>query len=310
MGFAYRALGAMRLARKTMYPELFTIPFIDWPISSFGAALAIAFLAGYWIAIPRMSEEGLDSKDAANMLIWIMLGGVGGAHLYYAVDFSLRGEAEFWTSLFSRGGLVFYGGLIGGALMGYAGCRFYRIPPVAFANACAISLAIGQAIGRIGCLLVGDDYGRATDLPWGIPIDNPVAKYAGSTHFHPMFLYESLLSLIGVVVLLYLARRFASRLRVGDVLLLYFIWYPAERFFLEFLRTDNWKIGDVPTAQIVSTLLVVASVLALVWWRRPRSADLHGALDDYTSARESRSAVRRRRRRLEAEADSASPAGA
>ncbi len=66
-----------------MYPELFTISFLDWPISNFGAAMAVAFLTGYWIAIPRMSEEGLDPEDAANMLIWIMIGGVRGLSLIY-----------------------------------------------------------------------------------------------------------------------------------------------------------------------------------------------------------------------------------
>jgi len=85
-----------------MYPELFTIPFLDWPISSFGAAMAVAFLTGYWIAIPRMSEEGLDPDDAANMLIWIMMGGVLGAKLYYATDFSLRTDMDLFSLLFSR----------------------------------------------------------------------------------------------------------------------------------------------------------------------------------------------------------------
>ncbi len=117
-----------------------------------------------------------------------------------------------------------------------------------------------------------------------------------------MFLYESLLSLIGVVVLLYVARRFASRLRVGDVLLLYLIWYPAERFVLEFLRTDNWKIGSVPTAQVVSTLLIAAAVVALVWWRRPLSAETGAEQRRELSPRESRSAARRRRRRTEGSA--------
>ena len=181
-----------------MYPELFTIPFLDWPISSFGAAMATAFLVGYRIALPRMQEEGLDPEDTANMLIWIMFGGVVGAKLYYAIDFSIRlPEVHFWSAFLSRAGMVFYGGLMGGALAGLAGCRYFKIPTIAFANVVCIPLAVGQAIGRIGCFLVGDDYGRATDLPWGIafpqglpPVDFPV---------HPTMLYETLwLSLAAV----------------------------------------------------------------------------------------------------------------
>ena len=151
-----------------MYPELFTIPFTDWPISSFGAAMATAFLVGYWIAIPRMREEGLNEDDAANMLVFIMAGGVLGAKLYYAIDFSVREGMPFWELLFSRAGMVFYGGLMGGALAGVLGCLRFGIRIEPFANAVCISLAVGQAIGRVGCFLVGDDYGRATDLPWGV----------------------------------------------------------------------------------------------------------------------------------------------
>lgn len=172
-----------------MYPILFHVPFLGWPISSFGVMMAIGFLAGYWIARPRMGEEGLDPDDAANLLIFIMVGGIVGAKLYYAIDFWWREGVPFWSSLFSRGGLVFYGGLLGGALGGIIGCRVMGIRTLAFANAIAISLAVGQAIGRIGCFLVGDDYGRATDLPWGVafpeglpPVDYPV---------HPTMLYET-----------------------------------------------------------------------------------------------------------------------
>jgi phosphatidylglycerol:prolipoprotein diacylglycerol transferase len=232
-----------------MYPELFTIPFLGWPISSFGAAMAIAFLVGYWIAIPRMAEEGLDPDDAANMLIWIMAGGVLGAKLYYATDFSLRGEAEFWSSLFSRAGMVFYGGLIGGAAAGYAGCRHYKIAPIPFANACAISLAIGQAIGRIGCLLVGDDYGRPTDLPWGIafpeglpPVHVPV---------HPTQIYES--AWLFLVAFFLWRRRKKSASLMGE----YLILNGIGRTIVEHWRLNARVALDLSEAQWIGVGLIV-----------------------------------------------------
>jgi phosphatidylglycerol:prolipoprotein diacylglycerol transferase len=243
-----------------MYPELFTIPFLDWPVSSFGATLAVAFLVGYWIAIPRMSEEGLDPDDAANMLIWIMFGGVFGAKLYYAIDFSLRGEAEFWSSLFSRAGMVFYGGLIGGALAGYAGCRFYKIAAVPFANACAISLAIGQAIGRIGCLLVGDDYGRATDLPWGIafPQGLPPVYYA----VHPTQIYES--AWLFLVTLFLWRRRKKSPSLMGE----YLILNGIGRTVVEHWRLNARVALDLSEAQWIGVGLVVFGAFLLIRARR------------------------------------------
>jgi phosphatidylglycerol:prolipoprotein diacylglycerol transferase len=238
-----------------MYPELFTIPFLDWPVSSFGAAMASAFLLGYWIAIPRMAEEGLDPQDAANMLIWIMFGGVFGAKLYFAIDFSLRGETEFWSSLLSRAGMVFYGGLIGGAIAGYAGCRFYKIPVIPFANAAAISLAIGQAIGRIGCLLVGDDYGRATDLPWGIafpqglpPVHVPV---------HPTQIYES--AWLFLVAAILWKRRKKSPSLMGE----YLILNGVGRTIVEHWRLNARVALDLSEAQWIGVALVALGAYLL-----------------------------------------------
>jgi phosphatidylglycerol:prolipoprotein diacylglycerol transferase len=245
-----------------MYPELFTIPFLDWPISSFGAAMAVAFLAGYWIAIPRMREEGLDPNDAANMLIWIMIGGVLGAKLYYAIDVSVRGDGQFFASLFARAGMTFYGGLIGGALAGGLGCRFYKIPLGAFANAVAVSLAIGQAIGRIGCFLVGDDYGRATDVPWGIafpnglpPVDHPV---------HPTQLYEfAWLSLVSVYLWL---RRTKSPSLIGE----YLILNGVGRTVIEHWRVNPRVALGLSEAQWIGVALVA---LGVALWTLARRGD-------------------------------------
>ena len=90
-----------------MYPILFTIPWFDFPISTFGVMMVVGFLAAYVITAKRLAELGRDPELAANLLIWCMLGGVLGAKLYYAVDASLRGEiASFSDGLFSRGGMT------------------------------------------------------------------------------------------------------------------------------------------------------------------------------------------------------------
>ena len=243
-----------------MYPELFTIPFLGWPVSSFGAAMAVAFLVGYWIALRRMEEEGLDPEDAANMLIWIMFGGVFGAKLYYAADFSIREGYDFWASLFSRAGMVFYGGLMGGALAGVLGCRYFKIPLVPFSNAVCISLAVGQAIGRIGCFLVGDDYGRATDLPWGIafpnglpPVDYPV---------HPTMLYES--AWLTLVATWLWNRRKRSPSLFGE----YLVLNGLGRAVIEHWRLNARVALDLSEAQWIGIALVV---LGSIFWLRGRT---------------------------------------
>ena len=283
-------------------------------------------LAGILLAQREAKRLGEDPAHVVDIAVLGTVAGLIGARTYHVVD--------RWNEVFVhdpvtvffiwRGGLGIFGAVAGAALalvlyvwwvnrnarLGKPGARPMNV--LRWLDIGAPAFLLGQGIGRWGNFFNEELFGPPTDLPWGIPI----AAHPG-TNFHPLFLYESLLSLLGVVVMLYLARRLAHRLRVGDMLLMYFIWYPAERFLLEFLRIDNeyldpgiWTIGDVPMAQIVSTLLVVASVLALVWWRRPLSAEVHGGQDDYTSPRESRSAARRRRRRLEAEAAPEPPSGA
>ena len=283
-------------------------------------------LAGIVLAQREAKRLGEDPAHVVNIAVLGAVAGLIGARTYHVVDRWNEVYVHDPVTVFYiwNGGIGIFGAVAGSALAlaayvwwvnrnaraGKPGAKPMDV--LRWFDIGAPAFLLGQGIGRWGNFFNQELFGPPTDLPWGIPIDaaNRPLQYLGDTHFHPLFLYESLLSLLGVVVILYLARRLAHRLRVGDLLLMYLIWYPAERFVLEFLRTDNWKIGDVPTAQIVSTLLVVASVLALVWWNRPQSAEIHGAQDDYTSARESRSAVRRRRRRMEAEAAPEPPSSA
>ena len=252
-----------------MYPELFRIPYFDWPISSFGAAMAVAFLVGYWIALPRMREEGLDPQHGADMLIWIMIGGVLGAKLYYATDFAVRGEADFFDSLFSRAGMTFYGGLMGGALAGILGCRYYQIPLTPFANAAATSVSIGQAIGRVGCFLVGDDYGKATDLPWGIAFPNG----APPVHYpvHPTQLYETFW-LLGVTAFLW-ARRKSSPSVIGEFLIL----NGLGRTLIEHWRVNPRVALNMSEAQWIGIGLIV---LGTILWFNAQAGTRRAELDD------------------------------
>jgi phosphatidylglycerol:prolipoprotein diacylglycerol transferase len=135
-----------------------------------------------------------------------------------------------------------------------------------------------QAIGRWGNFFNQELYGPPTTLPWGIPIDcahrlvgtayDCVAFPEATTRFHPLFLYESLAGFAGMLFLLWLGSRWRHRLRAGDLLFVFFIWYGVVRFTLEFLRENNWTLAGIPTAQIVSAAFIVVGVVGLVWRHR------------------------------------------
>lgn len=187
-----------------MYPEIFTVPGTSFAITSFGLMLMLAFLTGAWIASLRMAEEGLDPDLAWTLLLYVMIGGIGGSKLYFAVDMWLRDGGPFLVYLLSRGGITWYGGLIGAVLLGAWGSRRHGVSVKTFADCCAVSSAVGQAMGRIGCFLVGDDYGKVTDVPWGVAF--PRGMPPTLEPVHPTQLYE-VAWLLPVAGLLWIRRR-------------------------------------------------------------------------------------------------------
>ena len=162
-----------------MYPILFEVH--GFVISSFGVLLSVAFLVGTWIAAVGMREQGLDSDKATTLLMYAMLGGIGGSKLYWAVDVALRSGDPFFSLLFMRDGITFYGGLIGGTLAVLLGCRIHDVPVRPLATCIAPTLAVSQAIGRVGCFLVGDDYGRVTELPIGTTRSSGWTRITGNS---------------------------------------------------------------------------------------------------------------------------------
>jgi phosphatidylglycerol:prolipoprotein diacylglycerol transferase len=138
-----------------------------------------------------------------------------------------------------------------------------------------------QAAGRWGNFFNQELYGPPTSLPWGIAIDcahrvveYPCATYPlDVTHFQPLFLYESLSAIIGASVLVWLSSKPRPRLRVGDLGAIMLIWIGAVRFALEFLRIGNWRLADIPTAQIFGAAFVVIGI-GILWLRRRQGAPM------------------------------------
>jgi len=241
-----------------MYPTVFRIGQFD--ITSFGVLVAAGALAGLWILGRELNRSGLPAS-AADAGLWGVIGGLAGAKLLWSVEH--MGEEPFTGLLFSRGGLSWFGGLIGGVGVGLAVLRRQRVPIVPMLAAAAPALAVGHAIGRVGCFLVGDDYGRPSDLPWAVafpqglpPVDVPV---------HPTQLYEALA--LGVVAWLLFRWRRAG---VSDAVVLgrYFVLVGSIRFAIEFIRVNTRIVGPLTLAHLISLALALVGVAILA--RPPR----------------------------------------
>jgi phosphatidylglycerol---prolipoprotein diacylglyceryl transferase len=267
-----------------MYPHLFTIG--DFTVTSFGLMMFLSFVGGAWVLARQFEKRGLDPEAAWDMLLWIALGGIVGAKLYYV---GLHYEALLENpirELTNRGGLVWYGGFIGGVLAFYWQARKRNLPLVPAFDATAPALALAYAIGRMGCFLVGDDYGRPTEswvgiaFPEGYPPSTAGYFRSIGTHIpaeipdaavlavHPTQLYEVALALLMFAVLW----RVSGRLRSGRLFALYLAMYGVLRFGIEFVRakTDLIILG-LTTSQIASILLLVLA--GVIWARTARSSE-------------------------------------
>lgn len=261
-----------------MYPVLFRIG--DFTITSFGLMMFLSFVVGAWVLAKQFGKRGLDPELAWDMLLWIALGGILGAKLYY-IGLHLEDlAANPIRELTNRGGLVWYGGFIGGVSAFYWQVRKRKLPVAQTFDATAPALAIAYAIGRVGCFLVGDDYGRPTDswvgvaFPEGFPpstagyfrsIGTSIPAEIPDTAVlavHPTQLYEVAAALVMFAILW----RLSGTLRPGRLFAVYMVLYAVERFLVEFVRakTDHLLLG-LTTSQIASILLVIG---AAVIWRR------------------------------------------
>lgn len=241
-----------------IYPVLFRIGTFE--ITSFGALVAIAALVGLSIFSRELRRAGLPSQAYDAGLAGIF-GGLAGAKLAWAVEHF--GDEPFSQLLFSRGGLSWFGGLAGGLLAGIWMVRRHRVPVVTVLAAGTPALAIGHAIGRVGCFLVGDDYGRPSSLPWAVAF--PEGLPPTTVPVHPTQLYEAL-ALIPIAFMLTRWRRKGR----SDWLVLgrYLVLVGLLRFVIEFVRINDQVLGPLTVAQTISIIVVAAGVFVLRLSRR------------------------------------------
>ena len=253
----------------------------------YGIIIAGAVLTGGLLGtrVARWLNE--DPDDGWSMLLLVMILAVIGARLYHVI--------HLWGDVYSKdlalipqiweGGLGIPGGVAGGALGIFLYTRSRGLHPARWMDVFAPALLLGQVIGRLGNFVNQELYGPPTSLcgtefpaclPWGIQIDaahrvapwDAVSFPVETTTFVPLFAYEMALNLVGMLLILYVIRRFGPRLFAGDAVLMYIMWYGSVRTLLETYRVDNWTILGVPTAMWIG---VIGVVLAAAWfWYRHR----------------------------------------
>lgn len=268
-----------------LYFRLFGEEFI---LRFYGMIIMFGAVAGGFLATREARRRNVDPEQVWDLMIWLVIGGVIGARLWHVFTPPPSSLASGISTLYYlqnpldilaiwKGGLGIPGAVIGGAVALYFYIRRYGGSYPIWMDIVAPALALGQAIGRWGNYFNQELYGAPTSLPWAIFID-PVHRLAGFEQyetFHPLFLYESLWSFGNMALLLWFSRRFADRLKPGDVFLVYLLVYPLGRFLLDFLRLDASMLGGVNANQTFMLVVMVAS-LAVLAWRHLRSRQSPG----------------------------------
>jgi prolipoprotein diacylglyceryl transferase len=239
-------------------------------VHAYGVMLLLGIAAATGLTGIRWTRLGGDWDLVLRVAMWGVAGGIVGARLYHLVT-SWNEVPDEWWGAFAiwKGGLGVWGGIAGGVLAGAVVVRRAGESVYRFMDAAAPGLLLAQAIGRLGNYFNQELFGRPTDLPWALEIDpeNRPDEYFDSTTFHPTFLYELLWNAIGVLVLLWVGRRF--RVKPPGLFALYVAWYTFFRFFEELLRVDPSKeLGPLRLNGWVSIGVFVCAVVAFFWSQR------------------------------------------
>lgn len=253
-------------------------------ITGYGVMMMVGFLMGGWLMDRELRRRGWNHDYAADITVAAVIGGILGAKLWYVI------EVRDLGALFSRGGLVWYGGFIGGVAAVLLNSRRLKVPLRWTLDLAAPALPAAYALGRVGCFLVGDDYGRPTTLPWGVKFPQGLPPTTGDQlvrnfgvtlppgtpsdallAVHPTQLYEAVL-MIGVFMVLWRLRN--HRHGTGWLFSLYLMLAGAERFLIEFVRAKEDRIGGgLTAAQLVAIGLMVAGGVLYTRWKGAAMVD-------------------------------------
>jgi phosphatidylglycerol---prolipoprotein diacylglyceryl transferase len=239
-----------------MKPE---IQIFGLSIKTFGVTFALGFIACWGLVARRLRELGKPVDWSYEIIFAALVGGVVGARAYYLIQNYDRVRHDLLGSVFSGSGLVWYGGAIGGAIGVIAWMCWRRTLELRMLDMCAIALALGYGIGRIGCQLSGDgDYGIRSDLPWAMGYPHGTVPTPAGVRVQPTPIYET----AAMCLLAYLLWRLRDRVRPGVIFALYLVLSGLERFLVEFIRRNNEVLGGLTAPQLESIALCA---VGLAW---------------------------------------------
>jgi phosphatidylglycerol:prolipoprotein diacylglycerol transferase len=238
-----------------MQPE---IDLFGLPLKTFGLMFALGFLAAGAVLSRRLVEQERPADWAYELIFAGLAGGLVGSRLAWILQNWDDASDDLVGSIFSGAGLVWYGGAIGGALTVCLWAKRRGILDVHLLDLCAPALALGYAIGRIGCQISGDgDYGQPTDLPWGMSY--PDGTVATTVDVHPTPIYETLAH----GMLAWGLWRLRDAVRPGVLFALYLLIGGLERFLVEFIRRNDAVVAGLTTAQLESGAMMIAGAVWL-----------------------------------------------
>jgi phosphatidylglycerol---prolipoprotein diacylglyceryl transferase len=254
-------------------------------IHFYGVLIMLGVLAAVWLSSREAARLEQDPEVVWDVVAWVLIAGIIGARIWHILTPPESMVSQGITTMYYlthpldaisiwKGGLGIPGAVMGGVLALFIYMRSHKLSFGTWLDVVAPGLALAQAIGRWGNFVNQELYGQPTNLPWAIYID-PAHRLPGFeqfTHYHPLFLYESLFNLANMALLLWVGRRYKTLLKPGDLFLSYLVTYPTVRFFLEFLRLDPSQVGGIDANQTLMAVIAILAAGTLIWrhWPRPQ----------------------------------------